>query len=349
MSEHRKGRSLYSSHASPRTFWANSVKFYEDKAWIDCRSTASWKELLNNAALFVDRGEDIADLSFLLVDTIAELDEEALQHLCQEPFGPGNDDAELNIAGDKITAVDADPAPPTSIGERGAGSAMNLSTTLTDADIKPCVKAALTRKNTNSWREAMRREISRLEATGTWELVDPPSEAKLIASKFVLKIKIDAKGIPMKLEARLVAGGFSQREGIDYQETFAPVAPRTAIRTIIAIACAHKWHLHVTNFTQAFLNGTLNHVIYMKLLTRAPTPTEKTYKIVRGLYNLKQPRRLWNLELDKALRAEAFMPLSSALCVYSRTRNGRLPLVGFHLNDLLIASADLDEIQGLKT
>ena len=81
---------------------------------------------------------------------------------------------------------------------------------------------------------------------GTWEITDLPDRIRPIDSKLVLKIKTDDHGVPLKYKARLVARGFTQQEGIDYEETFSPVAPYTAMRAVLALA-AHRLY---TSFSQ---------------------------------------------------------------------------------------------------
>ncbi|KAJ1041351.1 hypothetical protein NDA10_003025 [Ustilago hordei] len=96
--------------------------------------------------------------------------------------------------------------------------------------LNPTVHEALAGKDRRFWEEAMRKELDGLEAMGTWETTDLPRGMNTVDTRWVLKIKTDANLIPTKYKARLVARGFTQREGLDYTEIFAPVAPIQAIR-----------------------------------------------------------------------------------------------------------------------
>lgn len=141
--------------------------------------------------------------------------------------------------------------------------------------LNPSPSEALRGPQANHWREAIRRELDGLEAMDTWAVVDRPPNVRLVDSKLILKVKTDPDGIPMKFKARLVARGFTQVAGIDFEETFAPVAPYTAIRTVFALAAANRWHIECTDFTQAYLNGQLEHEVYMKPPAGANVPDGK--------------------------------------------------------------------------
>ncbi|SOV03678.1 uncharacterized protein UDID_19114 [Ustilago sp. UG-2017a] len=150
-------------------------------------------------------------------------------------------------------------------------------------------------------QEAIHKELDRLEAMGTWEIVDVPPNTRLVDSKIVLRLKLDADGIPIRHKVRLVAQGFTQWEGIDFEETFAPVAPLSAIRALLSLAVERNWEVHQLDITMAYLNSTLNHVIYMKPPEGAKVPNGKAYQVVKGLYGLKQSGQEWNMEFDKFL------------------------------------------------
>ncbi|CCF48133.1 uncharacterized protein UHOR_12826 [Ustilago hordei] len=105
---------------------------------------------------------------------------------------------------------------------------------------------------------------------------------------WVLKIKMDANLIPMKYKARLVAQGFMQREGIDYTEIFAPVAPIQSIRGVLAIAAMRDWEVDSIDVKQAYLNSSLHHDVYLKPPIGTKVLPGKVLKLMKGLYSLKQ-------------------------------------------------------------
>jgi hypothetical protein len=107
------------------------------------------------------------------------------------------------------------------------------------------------------WADAMTEEYQSIIKNDVWEIVPKPKSKDIVSSKWLYKIKHVADGSIEKCKARVVARGFSQKEGIDYEETFAPVARYTSIRTIIALAAKMKWKLHQMDVKTTFLNVSL--------------------------------------------------------------------------------------------
>ena len=107
------------------------------------------------------------------------------------------------------------------------------------------------------WKEAMMEEYESIMKNDVWEVVLRPDEKSEVTSKWIFKIKHATDGSIDKYKARFVARGFSQKEGVDYEETFAPVARYTSIRTIIALASTMGWRLHQMDVKTAFLNGEI--------------------------------------------------------------------------------------------
>ncbi|KAL4019198.1 hypothetical protein IC575_022843 [Cucumis melo] len=114
------------------------------------------------------------------------------------------------------------------------------------------------------WQQAMDNELQALAKTHTWDYVDLPPGKKPIGCKWIFKIKTHSDGSIERYKARLVAKGYSQEYGIDYEETFAPVARMTSVRSLLAIAAAKQWPLLQMDVKNAFLNGTLSEEVYMK-------------------------------------------------------------------------------------
>ena len=111
----------------------------------------------------------------------------------------------------------------------------------------------------------MKEELDALHKTGTWDLVDLPSGKSVIGCKWVYKIKTRSDGTVDRYKARLVARGFTQEYGIDYEETFSPVARLSSVGTLIIVSTARKWPLFQMDVKNAFLNGELSEEVYMKL------------------------------------------------------------------------------------
>ena len=113
-------------------------------------------------------------------------------------------------------------------------------------------------------RWAMLEEMKAIEENETWQLVDPPPGYCPISLKWVYKVKRDELGAIVKHKARLVARGFVQREGIDFEEVFAPVAHMESVRLLLALAAAKDWCVHHLDIKSAFLNGELAETVFVR-------------------------------------------------------------------------------------
>ncbi|XP_057981105.1 uncharacterized mitochondrial protein AtMg00820-like [Malania oleifera] len=109
----------------------------------------------------------------------------------------------------------------------------------------------------------MRVEIDAFELNNTWILTPLPPDKKPIGCKWVYKIKYNPDGSIEQYKARLVAKGYSQQEGIYYTKTFTPVTKMATVRTILALASMHNWHLHQLDIKNGFLYGDLEEEVYM--------------------------------------------------------------------------------------
>ena len=115
------------------------------------------------------------------------------------------------------------------------------------------------------WKQVMQLELNALDHTGTWTIVDLPSQVKPIGCRWVYRIKYNADGSIKRYKARLVAKGYNQIKGFDYFDTFSPVAKVTTVRLVIALASINHWFLHQLDVNNAFLHGDLQEDVYMKL------------------------------------------------------------------------------------
>jgi hypothetical protein len=135
----------------------------------------------------------------------------------------------------------------------------------------------------------MHEELENFERNRVLELVDPPPRCKLIGTKWVWKNKEGEKGEVVRNKSRLVAQGFSQKEGIDYEDTFAPVACLEAIRILLAFFVPKGFKLHQIDVKSAFLNGVLEEEVYVRQPLRFESEKypHRMYKLRKALYGLK--------------------------------------------------------------
>jgi len=114
------------------------------------------------------------------------------------------------------------------------------------------------------WEGAMAKEVSELTAKHTWELVDVPPGVNIIGSRWTYQLKPNANGDIIRYKARLVAQGFTQAAGVDYNPTFTPVARFESNQVVLAIATYNDWEIHQIDVKNAYLNAELTETIYMK-------------------------------------------------------------------------------------
>ena len=114
------------------------------------------------------------------------------------------------------------------------------------------------------WRQAKLNEMNALQDNGTWELVPLPSRKSVVGCRWIFAIKVGPDGTIDRLKARLVAKGYTQIFGLDYGDTFSPVAKMASVRLFIAMAALQQWPLYQLDVKNAFLNGDLQEEIYME-------------------------------------------------------------------------------------
>ena len=135
------------------------------------------------------------------------------------------------------------------------------------------------------WRQAMQNEVDALENNGTWTVEDLPPGKKVIGSKWIYKIKYNSDGTVERYKARLVILGNNQIEGIDYHETFSPVAKMVTVRTFLSVAAAKEWEFHQIDVHNAFLHGDLAEEVYMKMPPGFTSPQyRKVCRLQKSLY-----------------------------------------------------------------
>ncbi|KAG5557516.1 hypothetical protein RHGRI_007676 [Rhododendron griersonianum] len=156
------------------------------------------------------------------------------------------------------------------------------------------------------WQQAMVEELLALDKTHTWDIVDLPLGKTAIGSKWVYKITTHSDGSIERYKARLVAKGFSQDYGIDYEETFAPVARLTSVRSLLEIAAVRKWNLNQMDVKNAFLNCDLTEEVYMQPPPGYNHPPNKVCKLNRTLYGLKQAPRAWFAKFSTTIQNFGF-------------------------------------------
>ena len=215
------------------------------------------------------------------------------------------------------------------------------------------VEDALAGPERIKWKKAIEEELQSIEHHDTYTWAPLPDGVEAVKSGIVLKIKPPADGRPERFKARVVAKGYSQIEGIDFQinEIYAPVIGKKTLRFTCAFAAQNDMHLHKMDVKTAFLNGELPEYVYMEPPPGViPPPGMDGYKwrLEKSLYGLKQSPRLWNEKLHEYLTSLGFTRLESDYGIYFVGDGDSLMLITVYVDDILIACKDLEAINAIK-
>ena len=196
------------------------------------------------------------------------------------------------------------------------------------------------------WKTAMEDEMNSLLQNETWILVENPSGRKPIKNRWVFKIKRSSHD-GIKFKARLVAKGFSQRPGIDYNETYSPVVKNDSIRTILSLSAVLDLELLQLDVKTAFLNGEITEELYMDQPSGFKEDNQMVCLLKKSLYGLKQASRAWNLKFNHFLVEYGFTRSDADSCVYFQKNESHTIIIAIWVDDGLLCSSHqtkLDEI-----
>ncbi|KAG8480141.1 hypothetical protein CXB51_024917 [Gossypium anomalum] len=202
-----------------------------------------------------------------------------------------------------------------------------------------------------SWKKAMEAELEIIHKNDTWDLVDRPDHKKVIGVKWVFRAKYNADGSLNKHKARLVVKGYSQQYGIDFMETFAPVARLDTIKLLFALAAQKQWRIHQLDVKSAFLNGFLKEEIFIEQPEgfKVPGEEDKVYKLKKALYGLKQAPRAWYDRVDEYLsKLEFEKSVSEPTLFIKKSENETLLIVSLYVDDLLVTESKGELIDEFK-
>lgn len=195
----------------------------------------------------------------------------------------------------------------------------------------------------------MKSELEALERNGTWILVDLPAHVKPIGSKWVYKVKHRADGTVERYKARLVAKGYNQIEGLDFFDTFSPVAKLTTVRALLAIASIHKWFLHQLDVNNTFLHGDLSEDVYMTVPQGiACTKPNQVCKLLKSLYGLKQASRKWYEKLTSLLLQEGYKQSNADHSLFTLSNSSGFTALLVYVDDVILAGNSLEEFTRIK-
>lgn len=265
-------------------------------------------------------------------------------------------------------------------GSRGRPKKQYHQAALADVDIELVnlaevpVKEALQGAEADEWLAAMESEMKSIIASQTWTVVSRPEDREVIGSRFVLRNKYNGDGTLERRKARLVAKGYSQRPGVDFGDTFAPVARMSSIRMVAALAAQHQLSMSQFDVTTAYLNGELEEQIFMEcplkfeeILERVIDREKKGSRIHeasvdmlkefrrgdkvlllrKALYGLRQAGRRWHTKLSEILESYGFTRSNSDHCVFYLGRGEDILIAVVYVDDMIVASKNDQDISKL--
>ena len=205
------------------------------------------------------------------------------------------------------------------------------------------------------WQNAIQEELAALIKTNTWYITVLPDGKHPIECKWVFKVKFHADGSVERHKARLVAKGYTQPEGIDYLDTFSPVAKLTTVKLMLALAAIHDWELCHLDINNAFLYGDLEEEIYMTIppglsVEGADQPGSRLVcRLKKSLYGLKQASRQWYLKLSEVLSGFGLQQSASDHSYFFKNdASGYFGMV-VYVDDIMIATSDKKKIDEFKS
>ena len=255
--------------------------------------------------------------------------------------------------GSSIAADDGGGVEHAGVVDCESGIDYAMATVLESVEgLQPTYEEARKRPDWPKWQEAIKVELNSLEKTGTWRLVKRPPNTNVVDSRWVLRIKKNAAGEVDKYKARLVAKGFTQIYGVDYYETYAPVAKLTSFRLLLAIAARNGWAVDTFDFDSAYLNSKLgeDEVIYLEQPPGYETKDRESwvYRLLKALYGLKQGAKNWYDALHRALLELGFTRSEADHGVFFKEVGGHIIIFAVHVDDGLVTGSSISLINKFK-
>jgi len=201
------------------------------------------------------------------------------------------------------------------------------------------------------WEAAMQEEIDALNKNQTWELVSKPENCELITCKWIFRLKKNSDGVVDKYKARFVARGFSQSYGLDYEETFSPVAKMVTVRTIFSLGASMNWKLWQLDVKNAFLYGELDREVFMEQPKGYVSMQYSHYvcRLKKALYGLKQAPRAWYGKVAQYFIFCGFKVFDADSSLFIKLESNVHLMVLLYVDDMIITGNNDAKISMLKS
>ena len=196
----------------------------------------------------------------------------------------------------------------------------------------------------------MNEEIKSMKDNDFWDLVPLPEGVKPIGCKWIFKTNRDSKGDVERYKPRLVAKDYTQKEGINYKETFSPVSSKDSFRTIMALVAHFDLEIHQMDVKTAFLNGDIDETIYMVQLENFVSGDTKRMvcKLQKSIYGLKQASRQWYYKFHQVIISSGFEMNMVDDCIYHKFSGSKHIYLVLYVDDILLANNDIGMLHETK-
>ena len=216
----------------------------------------------------------------------------------------------------------------------------NISYDTKDENDPKNYKEALKSKYKRNWKSSMDEELEDMRYNNVWVLVDRPKDRNVIGCRWVFKTKLEPTTKSIRFRARLVAKGYNQIHGIDYDQVFAPVCKQSTFRIFLTICNAMAMKIIHCDIKTAFLNGIIKEEIYMEPPEGLNIKNNKVCKLIKSIYGLKQAARSWNEISNDVLISLNFKRSDYDNCLYTVKNDTETTFLLIYVDDFLIASSD---------
>ena len=217
-----------------------------------------------------------------------------------------------------------------------------------DPDVPTTYDGAVASDDAVKWHEAMNTELRSHEQNKTWTLKPRNNISRTIGSRWVFAKKRDHNGAVVRYKARLVAKGFKQKYGVDFFETFSPVANMNSIQIILAVYAECDYQMEQLDVDTAFLNSVLTDNVYMDVSLGVNNGQGKVCQLNKAIYGLKQAASAWNKTIHNVFVKNGFKSCGADQCIYVKRSQGNLVYVGLYVDGMIIGARRSKEINQVK-
>lgn len=193
------------------------------------------------------------------------------------------------------------------------------------------------REDKDLWERAMDREIESIIKNNTWKSVIKPKDAEILDTEWVYTYKPRENDQSDRYKARLIVRGFTQKETINYDELYSPVAKMSTIRTLLSVGNQFGYHFKQLDVKTAFLNGILNENVYIYPPEGMSHKVGHVFKLNKSLYGLKQSSKCWNNKINEFLLSLGFKRSNNDYCLYSKVHNNEIIYLLIYVDDIILS------------